>query len=88
MSDKDTEDKPKGNTNPDALVISNLMRSEDNRAYIWKHLQSCGVFVNIFDNDTIKHAYNSGMRAAGLKLDADIREYEPDYYIKMMKENM
>jgi len=83
-----SDDKKKPNANPDAIAILNMMRTFDGRMYIWNHLQSIGVFENIFDINPIQTAYNSGMREAGLRLERDIKEHEPVYYIKMIEENI
>lgn len=85
---EDDEDGKKSKSNPDALAIRNILKDEGGRAYIWKHLQSCGVFENIFNIDPIQHGYNAGLREAGLRLERDIKEYEPFYYMKMIKENI
>ena len=70
------------------LAISNIMRNEDGRGFIWSQLQACSVFESMFDNDPIQHAYNAGMREAGLRLDRLIKEAEPSYYVKMIEENI
>lgn len=74
--------------NPEELAVQNLMKNEGMRNYMWKQLQEAGVFENIFDSDPIKHAYNAGKRQNGLVLDNDLRQYAPDDYIKMVKENI
>ena len=74
--------------NPEALAVQNIMKNEGMRNYMWKHLQEAGVFESIFDADSIKHAYNAGKRQHGLVLDDDLRQYAPDDYIKMIKENI
>lgn len=82
------ENKPKTKFDTDKLVMQNIMSRDEGREYMWKKLQSYGVFENIFNNDSIQHAYQSGRRAAGLELDADIREHTPAEYLMMIKENM
>lgn len=81
------EKKKDSKANPDTLAVRNMMRTEGGRSYIWNHLQSCGVFENIFNIDPIQHAFNAGLREAGLRLERDIKAYEPLYYIKMIEEN-
>lgn len=85
MSDEETKKTP---NNPEELAVQNLMKNEGMRNYMWKQLQEAGVFENIFDNDPIKHAYNAGKRQNGLVLDSDLKQYAPDMYIKMIKENI
>lgn len=74
--------------NPEELVVYNLMRTEDGRAWVWKHLQNNGVFESMFDHDPIKHSFNAGKRSSGLDLECDLKEFAPDYYLKMLQENM
>jgi len=73
---------------PEELVVQNMMKDEYGRRYIWKHLQNMGVFENMFDSDPIQHAYNAGVRSAGLQLDQDLRDYAPGAYVKMIQENI
>lgn len=74
--------------NTDELAVQNLMRTPDGRKYMYNKLQGYGVFDNIFDNDPIPHAYQSGKRAAGLELEQDLKEYALEYYLKMLTENL
>jgi len=86
---EEEEEKPrKKQRNTSALVVQNIMRTEDGRQYLWEYLQSCGVFANIFANDTHMHAYNAGMREAGLQLHDDLRDYAPDLYLTMIRDNI
>lgn len=74
--------------NPEELAVQNIMKNEDMRNYMFKHLQEGGVFENIFDSDPIQHAHNAGKRQLGLVLDSDLRLYAPGDYVKMIKENI
>ena len=82
------EKTPKKRQNTDELVVQNIMRTEEGRRYLWEYLQSCGVFANIFAIDTHQHAYNAGMREVGMRLHDDLRDYAPDLYLTMIKENI
>jgi hypothetical protein len=81
MSDEEKNDSGK-------LAIQNIMRTEGGREFIWGHLQSCSVFESIFNNDPVQSGYNSGMRDAGLRLEREIKEAAPEYYLKMIKESL
>jgi len=70
------------------LAIENIMRTEGGRDFIWGQLQSCGVFESIFDVDSKQLSYNAGMRDAGLRLEREVKEATPEYYLKMIKENL
>lgn len=74
--------------NPDELVIQNVMRTEQGRDYIWKLLQLADVFENIFEPDPLQHAYRAGARKIGVLIAEELKQYAPDYYIKMIKENI
>ena len=69
-------------------AVGNLMRDEHGRASIWSQLQGSCVFSSTFAADPIKHAFNAGVRAAGLQLADSIKLAAPDDYFKMIKENM
>lgn len=85
MSDNEQQKKK---VNTDELIVQNLMKDENGRAYMWKHLQECSVFENIFDSDPIEHAYRAGKRQAGLQLVQDLKDYTPVNYTQMIKENI
>lgn len=80
------QDKTKYNSGQ--LAIQNIMQTEGGRDFIWSQLQSCSVFESIFNIDPIQAGYNSGMRDAGLQLERVIKEAAPEYYLKMIKENI
>lgn len=85
MSNDEKDKKP---SNKVELAVFNMMKNEDCREFIWSHLQSCGVFESIFDDNPVKHGYNSGSRDAGLMLARSLKEYAPGYYLKMIEENI
>ncbi len=89
MNDVFEDEKPqKKRHDLESLTVQNFMKSESGREFMWKHLQLCGVFENMFDSDPITHAYNAGKRQAGLQLDDDLKEFAPGDYIKMIKESL
>lgn len=88
MSDDLYNDKSKKKDDSESFVVQNIMRTEAGRSYMWKHLQLCGVYESIFDADTHKHAYRSGLRQAGLQIERDLKEFAPGYYLKMIEENI
>jgi len=72
----------------ESLAVQHFMKFEAGREFMWKHLQQCGLFENIFHTDPIKHAYNAGKRQAGLQIESDLKEYAPASYMKMIEENL
>jgi len=69
------------------LATRNVMATPTGREFMWRCLQNCCTFENIFNKDTVQHSYNAGLRGHGLWLDAELREAAPDSYFKMLKEN-
>ena len=88
MSDDNNHEKDKQKHTSEELAIQNIMRTEGGRDFIWGQLQSCGTFESIFDRDPVQSGYNSGMRDAGLRLNRAVKEAAPEYYLKMIKENI
>jgi len=69
------------------LTIRNIMKSENGRAFMWRCLQNCCTFENIFCKDAVQHAHNAGLRSHGLWLDEELRDAATEDYYKMLKEN-
>jgi hypothetical protein len=88
MSDIFDDEKPEKNTDSESLVVYGLMSTENGREWVYKHLQDCGVFENIYDADTHKHAYSAGKRQAGLHIESDLKSHAPAYYLKMIEEQI
>ena len=72
---------------PDELVVCNIMRSPDGRAYMFRKLQSCSVFETMFSDDPIKHAFNAGLRESGVQLNRELMHFALSDYLKMIEEN-
>ena len=70
------------------MEIQRIMGSEGGRSLMWNLLEQAGTFGSIYDGDTIKHAYNSGMRDFGVRLQNRIIEAAPDNYLRMLKEKL
>lgn len=69
------------------LYISHVMKTVDGRKFMWRCLQNCCTFENIYSSDTLQTAYKSGMRSHGLWLDEELRQAAPESYYMMLKEN-
>jgi hypothetical protein len=69
------------------LTIRNIMKSENGRAFMWRCLQNCCTFENIFSMDAVQHAHSAGLRSHGLWLDEELRDAATEDYYKMLKEN-
>lgn len=71
----------------DREVIAGLMSVKNGRHWISEQLANSFVFRDPFSPDPSVHAYNAGLRAAGIKLFNDLVLYAPDNLILMMKES-
>lgn len=81
------DEKQKKSRDLELFTIRQIMKNENGRSFMWRCLQNCCTFENIFSADSAQHAYNAGMRSHGLWLDAELREAGIDDYLKMVKEN-
>ena len=64
-----------------------IMTMNGGRKTIHRWLYDLGTFSDTFDSDSHKHAFNAGMRKAGLRILADLKDAAPDKVQLMMKEN-
>ena len=89
MSDED-DDVVKVNDSRELelLTIRRLMSTENGRDFMWRCLQNCYTFSNVFDTDSHQHAYNAGRREHGIWLERELTEAAPEDYIKMRKEHL
>lgn len=86
LSEKPSEKK---NTSRELelYTMRELMRTENGRAFMWRCLQNCGTFDNMFNIEPVQHAFNAGKRDHGLWLARELREAAIDDYYKMLKEH-
>lgn len=87
FDDDDTGEKQNDPRELELISIRNIMKTENGRSTMWRCLQNCCTFENIFTADPVQHAYSAGSRAHGLWLDEELREAAVDDYYKMLKEN-
>lgn len=91
MYDNELDDKQREKMDERELqlyTIRSLMRLEQGRDFMWRCLQECQTFVNIFDVDQVVHAHRSGQREVGLWLESELKEAAPDEYLRMLKEHI
>jgi hypothetical protein len=65
-----------------ALALS----TEDGRLFIWRFLESCGLFSTQFNGNS-RDFYNLGHRNAGMPMFVDITNNFMEQYLLMAKEN-
>ena len=87
FDEDDGRKRQKNDRELELLTIRNLMKTENGRSFMWRCLQNCCTFENIYSTDVNRHAYNAGKREHGLWLDSEIQEATTDDYYKMLKEN-
>jgi len=63
-----------------------MMRSPQARSFIYQYLNSVNAFVDTFNPDPYIHARTAGMRAAGLVMTQMLKEYAPEEYNLMIRE--
>lgn len=68
-------------------TISQLMSTEHGRKFMFRCLQHCGFFENIFNIHANQHAFNAGLRSHGVWLERELREANLDNYLRMLGEN-
>lgn len=71
----------------EAEDFKNLMAMELGRRFVWRLLDSTGVFRLSFNTDTLLMAFAEGRRNEGLRLLAQIHSLCPEQYPLMQKEN-
>jgi len=69
------------------IDFKEIIRHEPGRRVFWRLITECGTFATNFDNDPLRHAYNTGVRSFGLKLYNEISEKHPVYFDMMIQES-
>ncbi len=68
------------------IVVENMMRSVEGRAWFKTQLDSMGVGYDKFNADPYQNAYNMGLQAAGVRLSQELQLVNIDLYLTMIKE--
>lgn len=69
----------------DAVIA--LTSSPEGRSYLWGLMAEAKVFTQTYTGEALSGAFHEGQRAIGLRILADVMEFNPDAYIVMAKEN-
>lgn len=80
----------KNSNNPRSVelhTIRTLMNTENGRSFMMRCLSHCGIYDSVFNKDSYKHAYNSGMRDHGSWLESELKEAAFESFLLMLKEN-
>ena len=69
-----------------ALDLRSIMEQEGGRRYLWRLLDTAGVFRTSFTGNS-ETFFREGMRNVGLIIMADLQDACPDLYQRMVNEN-
>lgn len=64
--------------------VTEILKTAPGQRFLWKYLDSCGVFRTSYDSSGSKINFNEGVRSVGLMLLADITEASPEIFTQMM----
>ena len=67
--------------------LKQILATKGGRNFIWRLLETCGVFHSVSNSDAIPMAINSGRRDAGLWALVEVFAADPAAFIKMQTEN-
>lgn len=79
--------KAKADRELELFTIRNTMGTPHGRRMFYRMLFGTGVYNGTFNPDPYVNAYNSGLRAHGFSMIAELTEASPDLYYIMLKEN-
>lgn len=72
----------------DEADLKFLMNTPQGRRFIWRYLETCGVFTSSFTGETSHEtAFKEGMRLVGLTLLSDVNKAGPQAYFQMIEES-
>ncbi len=69
------------------VCVTDVMRNQSGRHFIWWFLEQCGIYTDGFDESPTVHAHRAGLRSAGLLLLSKILQECPSYYNLMFAEH-
>lgn len=67
-------------------VVTNLMNTPEGREWFNDLMEIAGTFHDGFNSDPFIHANNAGRRSIGQYVLAQVTEYCPNLYIKLLEE--
>lgn len=68
------------------VEIAGIMKLASGRNVLRRILEVCGTHGSTFDPDPHKHAYNAGRRAAGLSIEAMLKDAAPGEFETLIRE--
>jgi len=81
---KDSQQKQKLKQDVDDNDLRFILASPQGQRFVWKLLQSCGVFKSSFTGSS-ETFFLEGQRNIGLKLISEVMRVDPESYLKMHK---
>jgi hypothetical protein len=67
--------------------VRQTLRDRAGRRLLWRYLDSCGIFREVFNPNNAIMAKNEGRRTMGLEILADVMEADANALVLMMREN-
>ena len=79
--------KAKADRELELYTIRNTMGTPHGRRMFYRMIFPTGVYNGTFSPDPYVNAYNSGLRAQGFSIIAELTEASHELYLTMLKEN-
>lgn len=68
--------------------LRNVLNHASGRRVIWRIMEDCGVFKNCFVESSSRLTdFLLGQKNLGLKIMAEVNDVNPEFYVRMKKEN-
>ena len=66
--------------------LGQMLKDKDNRAFVWRILEKCGVFHISFTGNDAATNFNEGKRQIGLMILEELSEADPSAFSMMQRE--
>jgi hypothetical protein len=66
--------------------LGQMLKDKDNRAFVWRILENCGVYHTSFTGNDSTTNFNEGKRQIGLMILEELSEVDPSAFSMMQRE--
>ena len=66
--------------------LGQMLKDKDNRAFVWRILENCGVYHTSFTGNDATTNFNEGKRQIGLMILEELSEVDPSAFSLMQRE--
>jgi hypothetical protein len=66
--------------------LGQMLKDKDNRAFVWRILERCGVYQTSFTGNDATTNFNEGKRQIGLMILEELAEVDPSAFSLMQQE--